>query len=75
MLKKVLIHTRILLFLCLVPYLLFVLIIGNLGSVCLGLLYTVSALSNFLIPAVLYLVKSIRMCLIVSSFGMVYFVV
>ena len=45
--------------------------LGNLGAICLGTLYTVSALGNVIVPVILYLSGSVKGCLIVSSFVMV----
>ena len=46
--------------------------IGSLGASCLGILYAMAAIGNFIVPAILYLAKSERSCLIVSGFAMWY---
>ena len=49
-------------------------LLGNLGAVSLGLLYTVAAFGNFIVPVILYLVGSVRLCLIISGFVMVVYI-
>ena len=46
--------------------------VGNLGSICLGLLYTLAALGNLIVPTLLYVYPNVRNWLIISSFVMLY---